>query len=64
MWQSVKFPLLHSCWNAGCACCKGLDTHLPRMRDSPISTHSRELRASKLEFSNSFMATEREHNDS
>lgn len=31
------------------------------MRDSPISTHSRELRASKLEFSNSFMAAQRGH---
>lgn len=26
------------------------------MRDSPVSTHSRELNASKLEFSNSFIA--------
>lgn len=34
-------------------------TYLPRIRDSPVSTHSRELRASKLEFSNSFIAVKK-----
>ncbi len=35
---------------------RGSGPHLPRMRYSPVSPHSRELRASKLELSNSFIA--------
>lgn len=31
-------------------------THLPMIRDSPVSAHSLELSASKIEFSNNFIA--------
>lgn len=50
-----RTPWKLPCITKNC-CSTGCDLYLPRMRDSPVSAHSWELRASKLELSNSFIA--------